>query len=73
MEPHRSVGTGACDHWKEVKRMFDLIRIFRDSEEGQALVEYALILSLVAIVSIGALTLLGTSISGLLSSIAGQL
>lgn len=53
--------------------MFDLIRIFRDSEEGQALVEYALILSLVAIVSIGALTLLGTSISGLLSSIAGQL
>ena len=53
--------------------MFDLIRIFRDREEGQALVEYALILALVAVVAVGALTLLGTSISGMLSGIAGSL
>lgn len=53
--------------------MFDLIRIFRDREEGQALVEYALILALVAVVAVGALTLLGTSISSMLSGIAGSL
>jgi len=53
--------------------MFDLIRIFRDREEGQALVEYALILALVAVAAVGALTLLGTSISSMLSGIAGSL
>jgi pilus assembly protein Flp/PilA len=41
-------------------------------EEGQALVEYALIVSLIAVVSIAALTLAGTSISGILNSIAGS-
>jgi pilus assembly protein Flp/PilA len=53
--------------------MFDLIRIFRDREEGQALVEYALILALVAVVAVGALTLLGTNISNMLSSIANSI
>ena len=37
----------------------------REREEGQALVEYALILALVSVVSVGALTLLGgNSIAG---------
>ena len=35
----------------------------KEREEGQGLVEYALILVLVSIISIGALTILGTSIS----------
>jgi pilus assembly protein Flp/PilA len=39
-------------------------------EEGQALVEYALIVSLIAVVSIAALTLTGTSISDMLDRIA---
>ena len=47
--------------------MFDLIRIFRDREE------YALILALVAVVAVGALTLLGTNISNMLSSIANSI
>jgi pilus assembly protein Flp/PilA len=42
------------------------------SEEGQALVEYALIVSLIAVVAIAALTLTGTSISGILNSIANN-
>jgi pilus assembly protein Flp/PilA len=43
----------------------------REREEGQALVEYALILSLVSIVSVAALQLLGGNISTLLNTIAG--
>jgi pilus assembly protein Flp/PilA len=39
-------------------------------EEGQALIEYALILSLIALVAIGALTSTGTSIKSILSNIA---
>jgi pilus assembly protein Flp/PilA len=42
----------------------------RDREEGQALVEYALILALIAVVSIGALTALGVSVSDKLQGIA---
>ena len=42
-------------------------------EDGQALVEYALILALVAIVAIGALSVLGTNISTQLKNIADQL
>jgi len=41
----------------------------RDRQEGQALVEYALLVSLIAIVSIGILTTLGQSVSGIFSKI----
>ena len=42
------------------------------AEEGQALVEYALIVSLIAVVAIAALTLTGTSIRGVLNNIANS-
>jgi pilus assembly protein Flp/PilA len=45
----------------------------RDREEGQALVEYALILALVAVVAIGALELLGTNVSSRLDEIANAI
>ena len=41
----------------------ELIRRFVREEEGQGLVEYALILGLIAIVAIAALTTAGTKIS----------
>jgi pilus assembly protein Flp/PilA len=40
-----------------------------DTEEGQGLVEYALILMLVAIVVIGALALLGPKIGSIFSAV----
>ena len=42
------------------------------SEEGQALVEYTLIVSLIALVCIVALSAAGQSLSGIFNSIAGQ-
>ena len=57
--------------------MLDFLRsaIFavRDREEGQALVEYALILALVSVVSIAGLTLLGTNIQGIFSSVSSSI
>jgi len=44
-----------------------------DREEGQGLVEYALILVLVSIVAIAALTALGTNVSNILQSVANHL
>jgi pilus assembly protein Flp/PilA len=42
-------------------------------EDGQALVEYALILALIAVVSITVLTALGTGVSAELQKIADKL
>jgi Flp pilus assembly pilin Flp len=42
-------------------------------ERGQGLAEYALILGLIAVVSIAALVFIGTSISGVLSRIGATL
>ena len=39
-------------------------------EEGQALVEYALIVSLIAVVAIGVITLAGNNVSDIFSKIA---
>ena len=41
-------------------------------QEGQALIEYALIISLIARVAIVALQTTGTNIKGLLNTIAGE-
>ncbi len=53
--------------------MLELISTMRNREEGQALVEYALILSLISVVAIGALTLIGTNVTNILNTVAGAL
>jgi pilus assembly protein Flp/PilA len=56
------------DHSRtEAVHMLDILR--RSGEEGQGLAEYALILSLIAIIAIAALIFLGGEISSILSSI----
>jgi pilus assembly protein Flp/PilA len=54
-------------------RMYLAAKDLRDREDGQAMVEYALILSLVAIAAIGVLTTLGGSVSKIFSSINADL
>ena len=46
---------------------------YRDAEEGQGLVEYALILVLVSIAAIVALGLIGTNITTILNTISDHL
>jgi pilus assembly protein Flp/PilA len=50
-----------------------MLRNFFRREEGQGLVEYALILVLIAIVVIGVVTLLGTTTSEVFSQIQSGL
>lgn len=50
-----------------------MVRSFFTKEDGQGLVEYALILVLIAIVVIGILTLLGGKVSTVFSSINSSL
>lgn len=47
--------------------------VSRSDEDGQGLAEYALILALIAIISIVALIFLGTQISAILSTIGHQI
>ena len=48
-----------------VTRLHDL----KDREDGQSMVEYALILGLVSVVAIGTLTFIGTDVNAVLGKI----
>jgi pilus assembly protein Flp/PilA len=50
-----------------------ILNFIRHDEEGQGLAEYALILALIAVISIIALLYLGTQVSDKLSTIGGTL
>ncbi|OIP23995.1 pilus assembly protein [bacterium CG2_30_54_10] len=51
----------------------ELLKRFVQEEKGQGLVEYALIIGLIAIVAIAALTLSGNSVSNMFGSIGSTL
>ena len=53
--------------------MLDSIRLRLAREEGQALVEYAFIVSLVTIVTIAALSVIGTNVTDIINGAAGSL
>ena len=54
-------------------RAYLALTALRDREEGQAMVEYALILALVSVAAVGILSLLGTSVSSIFSEINADL
>jgi pilus assembly protein Flp/PilA len=56
-----------------VARMLQTWVAFRESEEGQGLVEYALIIALVAILLVVALTTLNGQLSSVFSNISSSL
>jgi pilus assembly protein Flp/PilA len=58
---------------KVISRTWLMIASLRDEEEGQALVEYALLLSLIAVASIVILQALGVQISNIFSNVNNAL
>jgi pilus assembly protein Flp/PilA len=49
------------------------VQSFRRNEEGQDLLEYALLVALIALVAVGAVTAAGTSVQTIFNNIAGAL
>lgn len=52
-----------------LSRLYSLVR----NDEGQDLLEYALLIGLIALVCIGAVALAGTAVSNLFANVAGQI
>ena len=59
-------------YYRSVLALGDPRSVLRRSQ-GQALIEYALIISLIAVVTIGALSAAGVNIKSVLNRIAGEL
>jgi pilus assembly protein Flp/PilA len=53
-------------------RAYLALQGLKDREDGQAMVEYALLLALIAVVSIAVLTVLGTRVSSIFDKIASD-
>lgn len=56
-----------------INNYFNMIKASLKNEKGQGMVEYALIIGLVAVLLIGSLQLLQVDIAGLFTSITTQL
>jgi pilus assembly protein Flp/PilA len=51
-------------------QLVNLVKSFVRNEEGQDLLEYALLVALIALVAVGAVTLAGTNVSVIFNRIA---
>jgi pilus assembly protein Flp/PilA len=56
-----------------MSQLVNFVKSFSRQEEGQDLLEYALLVALIALIAIGAVTAAGGAVSGIFSNIAGQL
>ena len=54
-------------------QLVNFVKSFASNDEGQDLLEYALLVALIALVAIAAVTAAGTSVSAIFTSIAGKL
>ena len=53
--------------------LVNFVNKIRRNEEGQDLLEYALLVALIALVAVGAVTLAGTNVNKIFGSVATQL
>ena len=54
-------------------QLVNYVKSFARNEEGQDLLEYALLVALIALIAIGAVGLAGNSVSTIFTAIAGSL
>jgi pilus assembly protein Flp/PilA len=64
---------GASRAGRIVMSLISYLRTLTHQDEGQDLLEYALLIALIAIAAIGAVTAAGTSVSNVFGSIAGSI
>src|SRR5882672_3668852 len=58
---------------REAMEFISRLRSFVRDEEGQDLLEYALLIALIALVCVGAVALAGTKVSQVFTNISGQI
>jgi pilus assembly protein Flp/PilA len=56
-----------------MSNLINFVKSFSNQEEGQDLLEYALLVALIALIAIGAVGMAGGSVQAIFSNIAGQL
>ena len=56
-----------------MSKLVAFVKNLKRNEEGQDLLEYALLVALIALVAVGAVTAAGTSVSTIFTNIAGAL
>ena len=56
-----------------MKALVNLVNSIRRTDEGQDLLEYALLVALIAIVAVGAVTAAGTTVEGIFQDIAAAI
>ena len=56
-----------------MSQLVAFVKSFRKNEEGQDLLEYALLVALIALIAIGGVTLAGNSVNVIFTSIANSL
>ena len=56
-----------------MSNLINFVKSFSNQEEGQDLLEYALLVALIALIAIGAVGMAGTSVQAIFQSIANQL
>ena len=54
-------------------QLVNLVKSFGRNEEGQDLLEYALLIALIALVCVGAVTIAGQNVSTIFTNIAGAI
>ena len=71
-EPHR---VAFAAHLKEAEMLYlvSLMNSFRRDEDGQDLLEYALLVALIAIVAVASVTAAGGKVSAIFTSIVAKL
>jgi pilus assembly protein Flp/PilA len=58
---------------RNVMKVMNALRSFVRRDEGQDLLEYALLISLIALVAVGAVTAAGSKVSAIFTDIAAKL
>ena len=53
--------------------LLEMVKVMLRNEKGQGMVEYGLILALIAIVVIAAMTTMGTNLQAMFTTLAGKL